>query len=146
MFGAAMVALLSSIGKMMDKGNVSSSTTRDECRDLKTPLKVHKKLGLLWSSYSTWMMDVTGFSPPDDVEKPHLGALNKASDHHAIDTATGKGTSWGTHMSQGFEHATSPFCIEKSEGPLHDLESARRGTCQKFNANAVAESALVREQ
>ena len=145
-FGAAMVALSSSIWEMMDKGNVPSSTIRDKYMELKTSLKVHKKKGLLWSSYSTWMVDDTGFFPPDGVEKPHLGALNKASDHYAIDTVAGRGTSWDTDINKGFEHASGLFCIDKSEDPLRDLESARLGIYQKFNANTSAESTLVREQ
>lgn len=145
-FGAALVALLSSIGKMMEKGQVPCATIRGTYEDLKRELKVGKKVGLQWSSYSTWMVNVTGFSPPDDVEKPHLGALNKASDHYAIDTSAGRGTSWNTDISKGFEHATGLFCIDRSEDPSEDLEKARHGIYQKFNANTAAESTLVREQ
>jgi hypothetical protein len=119
-FGAALVALLSSIGKLMEKGQVPCATIRCRYEDLKRALKVHNKVGLQWSSYSTWMVNDTGLSPPDDVQKPHLGALNKASDHHAIDTSAGRGTSWATDVSKGFEHATGLFCINRSEDPSED--------------------------
>mgnify|MGYP006879000975 FL=1 len=45
-FGAALVALLSSIGKMMEKGQVPCATIRGTYEDLKRELKVGKKVGL----------------------------------------------------------------------------------------------------